>query len=44
MEREIATTKTETDVGGKWQDPLIAQTKRSQIECNAMSITVGLGK
>ncbi len=43
MEREIA-RKTETNVGGKWQCPLITQVKRSHIVYKSMSIAVGLDK
>ena len=43
MERELA-IKRETNVGGKWQCPLITQAKRSHIVYKAMSIAVGLDK
>ena len=43
MEREIA-RKIETNVGGKWQCPLITQVKRSRVVHKIMSIAVGLDK
>ena len=42
-ERQIA-RKAETNVGGKWQCPLIKQLKRSHIVYKTMSIAVGLDK
>ena len=43
MEREIA-RKTKTNVGGKWQCPLITQVKRIHIVYKSMSIAAGLDK
>ena len=43
MEREIA-RKTESNVVGKWQCPLITQVKRSHIVYKTMSIAVGQDK
>ena len=43
MKREIA-RKIETNVGGKWQCPLITQGKRSHIVYKTMSIAAGLDK
>ena len=43
LEREIA-RKTEINVGGKWQCPLITEVKRSHIVYKTMIIAVGLDK